>query len=188
MANNATNVTTGKPKISGAIYRAPVGTTLPTSAAGELDAAFKALGFCSDAGLTNANSMEVNSVKAWGGQVVLASETNKNDTFSYTLIEALNVDVLKTVYGDANVTGTLDTGITIKANNAPQASYIWVFDLVMRDGAIKRIVVPCGAVTAVADIVYNDSDPVGYNTTVTALPDENGNTHYEYILRAGASE
>ena len=29
---NVENVTTGKPKVGGAVYRAPVGTTLPTDA------------------------------------------------------------------------------------------------------------------------------------------------------------
>ena len=37
------NVTTAKPKIDGAIYSAPKGTTLPTDAKTALDAAFKPL-------------------------------------------------------------------------------------------------------------------------------------------------
>ena len=40
MANTATNVSTGKPNISGAVYVAPMTATLPTDATTALDAAF----------------------------------------------------------------------------------------------------------------------------------------------------
>ena len=45
-----------------------------------------------------------------GGDTVMNVTTAKPDTFAYTLIEAMNVDVLKEVYGTANVTGDLTNG------------------------------------------------------------------------------
>ena len=44
---DATKVTVSKPKTGGAIYRAPLGTSLPTDASSELDVAFKELGYAS---------------------------------------------------------------------------------------------------------------------------------------------
>ena len=79
------------------------------------------------------------------------------------------------------MTGTLQTGITIKANNNVQDTFIEVIDMVLRNGVVKRIVIPNASVTEVGDITYSDADAVGYETTVSGAPDAQGNTHYEYI-------
>ena len=110
---NTNYVTVAKPKVSGSISRAPLGTTLPSDATTELDSAFASLGYVSEDGVTNSNTMTSENIKAWGGDIVYTSETEKTDTFSFKLIEALNPDVLKSVYGDNNVTGTLETGIVV---------------------------------------------------------------------------
>lgn len=181
MATTVSNVSVGKPKVGGAISVAPLGTTLPTNATSDLDAAFKSLGYISDAGLVNSNSPSSDKVKAWGGDTVLNLQTEKPDDFKFTMIEVLNEEVLKLVYGDDNVSGSLATGIEIKANADDAAEHVIVVDMVMRGGILKRVVLPQGKITAVEDITYADNAAVGYGTTVSAMPDANGNTHYEYI-------
>ena len=184
MANVVTNVTAGKPKVAGAVYTADTTTTMPTDATTALDAGFTLLGYCSDDGLTNSNSPESTDIKAWGGDTVLSIQESKDDKFTVTLLEVLNVDVLEAVYGSANVTGTLATGITVKANSTELAGAEWVFELALRDGAVKRIAIPNGKISEIGDISYTDSDAVGYEITITCFPDSSGNTHYEYIKRA----
>lgn len=179
--SDAKNVSVGKPKVGGAVFTAPAGTELPTDTTTELNTAFKGLGYCNEDGLVNANSPESDNTKAWGGDVVLTMQTSKEDTFKFVLIESMNIDVLKAVYLDKNVTGTLEEGITIKAGNEEMPEVPWVFDMILKGGVAKRVVVPSAKITEIGDITYKDDDPIGYEVTITASPDTNGYTHYEYI-------
>ena len=187
MANTATNVTTGKPKVAGAVYRAVAGTTTPTDSTTALAAAFKCLGYCSEDGLTNNNTPSSENIKAWGGDIVYTFQSEKSDTFTLKLIESLNLDVLKTVYGDDNVTGTLAQGVTVKANATEMPESVWAIDMVLRGGGTKRIVIPNGKISKIGEIKYADNEAVGYEITISCTPDSAGNTHYEYLKAAGSS-
>lgn len=180
MPNVATNVSTGKPKITGGVYRAPKGTTLPTDATTDLDTAFVCLGYVSEDGVENNNEMDVSVIKAWGGNIVYRSLTELDDNFALALIESENIDVLKTVYGDANVTGSSGAiEINVVAEDPEEA--VWVFEMALRGGKKKRIVIPTGAITSREAITYNDEDAIAYGITVSAYPDSDGVTHKEYI-------
>lgn len=187
VTTNSSNVSTGKPAVTGAIYYAPIGTTLPTDATTALATAFKGVGYISEDGLTNANTFDSENIKAWGGDTVYTIENNKVDTFQFKLIETLNVDVIKAVFGSSNVSGTLSTGITVSANSAEHGDLSWIAEMILRGGVLKRIVVPKAKISALAEIIYKDSEATGYDVTITAFPDSSGNTHYEYIKQPSSS-
>lgn len=184
MANTAANVTVGKPKVGGAIYVAPLGSTLPTDSSTALDAAFVCLGYISEDGVTNSNSPESDNVKAWGGDTVLVLQTDRPDSFSLTLLEGLNKDVLETIYGSSNVTVDAQGNITVKATADEMVGHAWVFEMIMKGNRAKRTVIPNGTISELGDIVYKDDEAVGYNVTLQDVPDASGVYHYEYIAAA----
>lgn len=183
MGNTAENVTAGKPMITGAVFVGAENATLPTSVDATLTG-FTDLGFISDAGLVNTNTASVTSIKAWGGDTVLDITTEKPDQFKLSFLESKKADVLKLVYGDDNVTGTLENGMTITANAKELPIKAMVVDMILSEGDRKRIVLPKSRVTTIGDISYTDNDVVKYDLTISAYPDSAGNTHYEYIKGA----
>ena len=182
--NNSSLATVAKPVAAGAISSGTTKTTIPPDATTNLAAGFVKLGYVSEDGLTNGIDTDVENIKAWGGDTILTVRTSRTETFKFTLVQALDVDVLKEVYGQDNVSGDLATGITVKHNNTELPRRAFVIDMLMTGNAVKRIVVPAGQVTEVGDVTYVDGTAVGYETTVTCFPDSQGNTVYEYIKKA----
>lgn len=182
MANNSANVATGKPKVSGAIYRALLTPelTIPTDPTTALSADFVCLGFVNESGLTNGRATETEEFKDWGGNTIYSALTSQSDTFKFTLVECLNEDVLKTVYGDENVTKDESGNITVKVNANEQPACAWVIEMVL-NGRAKRIVIPNAKVSEVSDVQYVANALTGYETTLSAFVDSDGYTHYEYI-------
>ena len=179
------NVTAAKPGIAGAISTAVAGTELPKDTAAALNEAFKSLGYISEDGLKNTKKSEGEQTKAWGGEIVLDNKEKAEDVFEFTLIETTNEDVLKAVYGTANVSGTLSAGLAVNVNDEEDAPHPFVVDMLLKGGTAKRIVIPQGKIMEVGEIVYKDNEITGYPVKLLAQKDATGNTHYEYIKAKG---
>lgn len=188
MSGKATNVTAGKPKTSGAVFTAPVGSTLPTDAVTAINSiseAYKDLGYVSEDGLTESISITTSAIKEWGGSIVLITQDEKTATFKFKLIEYLNKEVQKFANGDANVSGTLEAGMKISVTDVDTDERVLVFWQILRGGIPLRIVVPRGKITAIGDIVYKGNDAVAYDLTVQAIKNDSGQYYDKYI--GGAS-
>lgn len=184
--NNVKNVSAGKPKVGGAVFRAPVGTTLPTNATDDLNSAFECMGYISSDGVTFTEGRESEDVKAWGGDSVLNVQGEKTDQVKMKLIEVLNENVLKAVHGEDNVSGDLNTGMEVRINSKELDYGSWVIEAILTDNVLERTVIAKAKITEVQDVVYNDSDALGYDVTATAYPNEDwdGDTRKKYLKKA----
>jgi hypothetical protein len=169
------NTVAGKPLATGGVLVAPTGTVGPTDNSTALNAAFKALGYVGEDGLTESTDRSTDKVKAWGGDIVKVLQTDYSVTYQFTLIEHMNNDVLKALYGSANVAFTAQTVSTGNKNNVKLVSdtlpvQAWVFEV--KDGLNRiRIYVPKGQITETGEVVYNDGQIVGHQVTLEAFYD-----------------
>lgn len=181
-------VTAAKPKVGGAVYRAPLGTTLPSDASTALANTFIAVGYNTEDGVARAVKLDTEVVKAWGGDTVLVLENGKTETFKFSMLDAHSVEALKIYFGDDNVTGSaLATGISVKSNNKEKGGNIFVIDMIESGNTLHRIVIPNGVVTELEDITYVDNAAIAYGVTITAIADSSGNTAYDYFKTASVS-
>lgn len=185
MATVASNAVVGKPKVSGGILVAPVGTALPTTEAATLNAAFKAFGYVTEDGVTRTESRDTDTIKAWGGDTIAIVSTGSEVTVQFGLAEYLNPISQQIVYGASNVVSTPATvsagtklAITGKlSTDAPRNAYV----IEMFSGpAVGRLVFPIGQVTETEDVVYKDDELAARGVTLTLFPDSAGNYFYEY--------
>lgn len=179
---NTAEVTAGKPKVGGHVFRAPIGTALPTDAVTALNVAFVDMGYISEDGVTNSNTPEAETINDWGGTPVLRIQTSKDDTFKLKFISAENAEVQKMVYGATNVTGTISgtNGLAVTANAKELEDYEYVIEMIARGNVAHRVVIPSAKPTEIGDIVYKSNEVVGYDVTLGCTADASGNTHYEY--------
>lgn len=166
MALDSTKV---RAAVSGAVSVAPTGTAAPTDASTALNVAYKDLGFVSDAGVTESRSRSTNEIHAWqGGALVRTLVTSGSLTFHFVLLETKS-DVVKLFYG-TTVTQTATDGSFVVIPTSTGGRQCFVVDVI--DGAeLMRVFIPSGEVTEVGDHVYVNSDPIGYEVTLTAYPD-----------------
>lgn len=178
MANTVANVVAGKPLSTGGVLVAPAGTALPTNASTAPNASFKAVGYVGEDGVTEGGERTTEKVKAWGGDIVKVLQTDHSLTYAFTLIESLNVEALKAVYGDANVTTTAPTASTgtlqtVNVTGEQLGHKAWIIEV--KDGIARvRIAIADGQVTEVGEITYSDGSVIGYPVTIEAFPDSAG--------------
>lgn len=182
LAKDASNVGVAKGNNGNAGGYAWVGATdatLPTDAKSAIDAAFKSLGYISEDGLTNITDTDSTDHKEWGGTVIKSEMTSYAESYQASFLESRE-SVLKTVYGDKNVTSDGAGGISVKHNGNFTEERAYIFESLITATLIKRTVIPRGSIVERDDVAENSEDLLAYTPTIKALPDKDGNTSYVY--------
>ncbi|ATL70783.1 hypothetical protein CRH09_35975 [Nocardia terpenica] len=153
----------------GVIYRAPLGSKLPTDAVTALAAAYKDLGGISDAGIVNAQSRDVKKIKDFAGDTIATPQSDYSETLEVEFVEATNLEVLKTVFGDTNVTfqaatSTKGAEITVDHNSDTLPKNVYVVETIQGAG-VKRMIAAIAQPTKVGDVSQVNTDIVKYKVT-----------------------
>lgn len=195
--NDKSNITIGLPKPNAAIFWAPAGTTLPTSATDELDSsAFSCLGYVTADGVTVSTAEEGDDIESWGPETVMHSQTAYRKTVTFNLLETARVAVLKFLYGNDNVTEEADGSATIDDTGVILPRGVLVIDTLQNNGAAtprykRQIFGDAQFIDRSGDHVYNNSDPLSFPVTLKAYkftPAEGEDqTYVRTYLSAGGS-
>lgn len=158
--------------VTGGVYGAPAGTTLPTTVGGALAGAFVELGYLSEEGITQAIDESISDIRAWqNGDIVRKVQDSHDVTFALSLLET-NAENLATYYGN------YDAGV-VEVRGDTGTRQAWVINIVDGDHDL-RIVIPDGQVTDRGDIQYVNGNAIMYPLTISAYPDADGVKAYIY--------
>lgn len=150
--------------VTGAIYVADVGTTLPTNSGAALAAGFTELGYVSEEGVQeNPATTSGNNIKAWqNGVIVRKVQTEHDTTYVFTLIET-NPDVLEAFYGN-HADGVVEINAAIMPRKA------WVIDVIDDESKIRHVI-PNAQITQRGTVAYVNGGVASYPVTLTAYED-----------------
>ncbi|MGP3708487.1 hypothetical protein [Gordonia paraffinivorans] len=171
----------------GVYWRAPLGTPLPTDvveSASDLDPAFEDQGTAAVDGLSVGITRTSNTVKDFDGGDYIDVQTEYGTSFKIKLLDVDAEAVKKTVFGDANVTVTPAAGgkgaryhVEHNPDQLPISSHVFA----TKSGSkYKTWVIQKGRVSELAEFKTESQDATGFELTIRAFRNDNGNFVEEY--------
>ena len=155
--------------VTGAVSKAPTGSTAPTDASTALAAPFVDLGGISEDGvtLTLPDNGDKTNIKVWqGGASVRTVRSTSDDlpTIQFTLMET-SLAAVETYFGTTVTQTATDGSFEYVVENRGADAY--VLDVI--DGAeLMRVYIPHGVVASVGDVSLTHTDAIGYEVTIEA--------------------
>lgn len=155
--------------VTGTVYVAPKGTTLPTDVTTSLNAAFKSVGFISEDALTESLAITTERLRAWQRPVGIRSLTTEVEwTFQFAMLETSPL-VLDLYYG-------LDDGSDVSGGVATTAILAWptstqramVIEIVDGD-VITRYAIPVVEIGDRDEISHTNTEGTMWGVTVNVM-------------------
>lgn len=137
---------------TGELFLAPVGTVLPTTATGALNAAFAGYGYTTEDGVTLSKSVEREGIPAWQSTTpVRYLTTGQELTAALTFLQS-NEDILKLWLGSGDFASDGGTGFRADMPVDPVGQQ-FAFVLEWKDDDItSRLLIPKVEVTETGDV------------------------------------
>lgn len=166
---------------NGAGWTAPLGTSSPGDPDVQPLSPWLPLGAVSEDGLTQGFDEDSQSFTPWGYTAPIRTTiTSSLRTFSLTVWETGRVIVQSLQYRVDTADLTPTSGLTTFAETASPVPDRRAFWFVVLDGdTFKRgFFVPEGEITERSDVSHKQDEVAGFEWTITAYPDDAGNTVY----------
>jgi hypothetical protein len=177
-------VTAPSPTVMGGVWRAPLGTTLPTDSSTALASAFVSLGYADDDGVTRREDRPNTKQYAWGGQLVASLQEHYAATFTFKLLQVINPEVLRAIHNDNNVLVTAATSTTGTITETHLNPLINLNSVYVVEGfyqaATFRMILPIARITMLGDYKITHKALSTYDATLEAFPDVNGDFVIQY--------
>lgn len=178
--NDVANVSGGKGVAGGYLFRAPLGSKKPTDLKSQLDQAFEVCGFISEDGMVFATETDSEDLVDMNGDTMETSKTKHSETVAVTFAE-IKAGTLEVQYGSKNVTD--ENGlITVHVKGDDADHYIYVAELVLKNGRRWRRLIHDGKVTDLGELILASGELAGREATITAYKDpETGDYYTDWI-------
>ncbi|MFC4335214.1 phage tail tube protein [Salininema proteolyticum] len=169
--------------ITGELFSAPQGSTMPADATTALDAAFIGHGYTDENGVAENWDDSVDNKVAWqNATIVRASRTESLATFRATLLQTRGSN-LELFYPGSSVSTNATDEWKLEVVPAQADPRSFVINIV--DGAIvTRIAIGNGEVTERGEVPHRNGDVTAYPITITCYPDDAGLLFTKYSTDA----
>lgn len=123
------------------------------------------LGIVTDAGIGHTIAKDTTDRKDIKGKTYYTQQTSVDHTFTLTLADSTDLDVLRTIVGDDNVVVDTEGHVTVRHNAkvSPRRSFCFDFAL---DQGVKRSFIEVGQVISIGDVTHVSTEMYEFNITV----------------------